>query len=185
MAPVVMAEPAAVEPALRDRITAPSWIRCLPSRMSCCARLSRWVTRRRLCRLRPETCRQSRLWHPLQCLSWPSPSPNQSRRPRWWPTQRPFLDGLQHAKPAWQAQSAAQSSAQRTVGGDHLCAHGPAKPATVMQPAAATPAPAFEPQPARVDGQGRRLPGQPRRRGMTTCRRSMPMKRAAATTKSI
>ena len=32
------------------------------------------------------------------------------------------LDGLQHAKPAWQAQSVAQSPAQRTVCGDQRCA---------------------------------------------------------------
>lgn len=43
------------------------------------------------------------------------------------------------------SEPSAATSAARTA---------PARPATVMQPAAAMPSPAFEPQPVRVDGQG-------------------------------
>ncbi|WP_273761189.1 DNA polymerase III subunit gamma/tau [Aeromonas hydrophila] len=49
------------------------------------------------------------------------------------------------------SEPSAAASAARTAPAKPVAA---ARPATVMQPAAATPAPAFEPQPARVDGQG-------------------------------
>nr|WP_279450713.1 DNA polymerase III subunit gamma/tau [Aeromonas dhakensis] len=167
----------------RSRKAAPSWIRCLPSRRSCCARPNRWAMR-----LRPSRS------YPRLSLPQPSPRPPYKASPqRMWLTKwltagrGVSLQRWPACRACWasaiccEAACAASRAAMRRQPGRHRSSRW--RPPNRHRWHRLRPCRPRRPTP-RVPPGCRLLP---RRSSQVTmsCRRSMPMKRAAATTKSI